>query len=78
VFADKVEPMASVSALNWTFLSNAAALKVGDLVSADAGGMPIYRVVALADGKAWLNDEEHAAQQVMPVDRFRWKAALSR
>ena len=70
--------MSSLSAVDWVLLSGNADIEVGDIVSADAGGMPIYRVVALADGKAWLNDEEHAAQQVMPVDRFRWKAALSR
>jgi hypothetical protein len=70
--------MSSLHAVDWVLLNGDAAIEVGDIVSTDAGGMPIYRVVALADGKAWLNDEEHTAPQVMPVDRFRWKAALSR
>ena len=70
--------MSSLSAVDWVLLTGDSAIEVGDIVSADAGGMPIYRVVALADGKAWLNDDEHPAPQEMPVDRFRWKAALSR
>lgn len=70
--------MSSLSAVDWVLLSGNVDIAVGDIVSTDAGGMPIYRVVALADGKAWLNDEEHTQPQVMPVDRFHWKAALSR
>lgn len=68
--------MASVSALNWTPLSNPAAVKVGDLVSADAGGMPIYQVVAIEEeGRAWLRREQTAQTLQMPLNRFCWKAA---
>jgi hypothetical protein len=70
--------MSSVSAVDWVLLTKDASIEVGDIVSADAGGMPVYRVVALADGKAWLNDDDHPTPQEMPVERFHWKAALSR
>jgi hypothetical protein len=70
--------MSSLHAVDWVLLNGEANIEVGDIVSTDAGGMPIYRVVALADGQAWLNDEDHAQPQVMPVERFRWKAALAR
>ena len=63
------------SAIDWTILDHAAAtpVAVGDVVSTDAGGMPIYRVVALAGDQVWLDDERHAAVRVMPLDRFRWR-----
>jgi hypothetical protein len=66
--------MASVAAVNWVLLSEDAA-KVGDVVSADAGGMPLYHVVALAEGRAWLRDDRRPAVYDLPLDRFRWKAA---
>ena len=67
--------MVSVSALNWTFLPNASAVKVGDLVSADAGGMPIYEVMAIEEGRAWLRREETSQALEMSLDRFSWKVA---
>ena len=67
--------MAAMAAVNWVLLAEDAA-KVGDIVSADAGGMPLYHVVALAEGRAWLRDEQHPVVQVLPLERFRWKAAL--
>ncbi|CAN7598442.1 hypothetical protein LJR225_004501 [Phenylobacterium sp. LjRoot225] len=63
--------------LDWVLLAKDA-VSVGDLVSADAGGLPIYRVMAVADGKAWLQDERRPAVQVMPLDCLRWKAANRR
>jgi hypothetical protein len=44
-------------------------------VSAEAGGLPVYRVLKLEDGRAWLRDEEHNADMISPLGRFRWKAA---
>jgi hypothetical protein len=65
--------------VDWVLLDSAApsSVKVGDLVSAEAGGLPTYRVLALQDGRAWLRDEEHSADMISPVGRFRWKAAPS-
>jgi hypothetical protein len=60
--------------LDWVLLSTDA-VSVGDLVSADAGGLPIYRVVKVADGQAWLQDDRRTSVQVMPLDRLRWKAS---
>ena len=61
-------------AVDWVLLAKDA-VTVGDAVSADAGGMPIYRVVALADGQAWLRDEQHASLLEASLERFPWKAA---
>jgi hypothetical protein len=65
-----------MSGVDWVFLAGVA-VEVGDLVSAEAGGMPIYRVVAIKDGQAWLQSEEHAALRTMPLDRLHWKAAAA-
>ena len=63
-----------MNAINWISLTKNT-VSPGDLVSAAAGGLPIYRVLAVADGQAWLQDDDHPAPQVMPLDRFCWKAA---
>ena len=65
--------MARVSAVDWLYLAQGA-VQVGDIVSADAGGMPLYRVLALADGQAWLRDEAHPDRQLMALDGLCWKA----
>jgi hypothetical protein len=49
-------------------------VQVGDLVSADAGGLPLYRVMSLDNGRAWLRDLETGADCISPVSRFHWKA----
>ena len=67
------------NAIDWTLLDHTAPdpVRVGDVVSADAGGMPIYRVVALDGGRVWLGDERQAHVSVMPLERFRWRAAAA-
>lgn len=69
--------MSGLGAVEWVLLADHGA-EAGDVVSAEAGGMPLYRVVAVADGQAWLRDEEHAADRVMPLARLCWKAAPAR
>jgi hypothetical protein len=59
--------------VDWVFLDKAA-VQIGDLVSADAGGMPTYRVVALEDGRAWLREGQHERIWVLPLAAVRWKA----
>jgi hypothetical protein len=59
--------------VDWVFLGKDP-VKVGDLVSTDAGGMPIYRVVSIEDGQAWLQDEDAPGLRQLPLDRFRWRA----
>lgn len=63
-----------MSVIDWVHLANDN-VKAGDLVSAEAGGMPIYRVVAVEDGQALLQDERGAELQTMPLHRFHWKAS---
>jgi hypothetical protein len=67
--------MLMASAVDWVLL-DAAALKVGDVVSADAGGMPTYQVVAMEEGRAWLRDNRHDFVWVLPLSGFHWKAAI--
>ena len=65
--------------IDWMLLNglDAEPAQVGDLVSAAAGGMPTYRVVALDGELARLRDEQHAREEISPLSRFRWKACPS-
>ena len=69
--------MASFRAVDWVLLDHTAdePVRVGDLVSADAGGMPIYWVEAVVEGGALLGDEARRTTQAMSLDKFRWKGA---
>jgi hypothetical protein len=62
--------------LDWAPLDHTSRrpVEVGDLVSADAGGMPIYRVLRLEAGRAWVATSAGAPARAMPLDGFRWKA----
>jgi hypothetical protein len=74
--AIKVKIMASFRALNWVLRESAEApVNVGDLLSVEPGGMPIYQVTAVSDGAVSLRDERHPPMQVRSLDAFRWKAA---
>ena len=68
--------MISFGVIDWVVLDHAAkdAVMVGDIVSTDAGGMPAYRVVALQGGRAWLRNDEHPFDWILPVSSFLWKA----
>jgi hypothetical protein len=46
----------------------------GELISADAGGLPIYRVVSLGGGRAWLRDTRDGTDRDSPLAAFHWKA----
>lgn len=62
--------------IEWQYLDSPAvgAVRVGELVSAAAGGLPIYKVMALSAGRAWLHDAQSGADRVMPLTHFHWKA----
>ena len=47
----------------------------GDLVSAEAGGLPIYRVLSVQDQRAWLRDERTGRDHIAPLATLRWKLA---
>jgi hypothetical protein len=53
----------------------ARSVRAGDIVSAAAGGLPIYRIMSLESGRAWLRDIETGSDQVTPFTGFHWKAA---
>lgn len=63
-------------AIEWKLLDPAAPdpVQVGDVVSAEPGGMPIYRVIGRDGDRLRLDDERHA-QQVLPLCAFRWRGA---
>ena len=64
------------AAFEWVLLDHAARdpVTVGDLVCADAGGMPAFRVIALDDSRVWLRDDNHPFDWVLPLTGFQWKA----
>jgi len=71
--------MTPTRAVAWTPLDPTAhpPVRVGDMVSADAGGLPIYRVMAWEEGRAWVAASPGAPARVMPLDRFRWRGTDS-
>jgi hypothetical protein len=66
--------MASLSSVDWILLAEDD-VTAGDFVSVEAGGMPLYRVIAVEDDKAWVSDDRHPMVRAMPLARLRWKAA---
>jgi hypothetical protein len=64
--------------VDWVLLDQVAQARVqaGDLVSVEAGGAPIYRVLRLAAGRAWLRDEVRAMDCIAPLSQFHWKACV--
>jgi hypothetical protein len=62
--------------IDWIYLNlaTAADVGVGELISAEAGGLPIYRIIALKEGRAWLKDLEDGTDRVTPLSAFHWKA----
>ncbi len=62
--------------IEWDYLAGGddPAIAPGELVSAAAGGLPIYRVMSLADGRAWLRDIRDGADRVTPLAAFHWRA----
>ena len=63
------------SSVTWAPLDHAARepVRAGDLISAEAGGLPIYRVVAWEKGRAWVSTRDGAPARAMPLDRFCWR-----
>jgi hypothetical protein len=61
---------------DWVYLDRAdeAQVRPGELVSAEAGGFPIYRVMGLSDGRAWLKNLRDGTDRVSPLRDFHWKA----
>ena len=66
--------------VDWVLLNEAAQaeVQVGDVVSVEAGGAPTYRVLRLAEGRAWLRDETRQMDYVAPLSQFHWKVCAYR
>ena len=64
--------------VDWVLLDEGGmdGVRIGDLVSAEAGGLPTYRVVALKDGRAWLRDQHTGADRISPLSCFHWKGRI--
>lgn len=62
--------------IDWVYLNlaNESDVHVGELISAEAGGLPIYRVMSLSNGRAWLKDLDDGSDRVTPLSAFHWKA----
>jgi hypothetical protein len=62
--------------IDWVYLNlaNLAEVRVGDLVSAEAGGLPIYRIMSLREGRAWLKNLADGSDRVTMLSAFHWKA----
>ncbi len=71
--------MTTTRAVDWTLLDLTASepVRPGDLVSAAAGGLPIYRVMALEAGRAWVSSRPGAPARVMPLDAFQWRGVAA-
>ncbi len=63
------------NAVQWVLLGRSVPVQVGDVVCTDAGGMPAYRVMALADDRALLRDDRDRDIDSLPLSRFHWKMA---
>jgi len=69
--------MAVSHAIDWALIDQTSdqPVAVGDVVSTDAGGMPIFRVVGLKGRQVELANERDAVIGALPIDRFRWRGA---
>ncbi len=65
-----------VAQIDWRYLDEGEqpTLKVGEFVSTEAGGMPIYRIMSLGDGRAWLRNIDDGADHLTPLGQFHWRA----
>jgi hypothetical protein len=71
--------MAGMGNIDWVYLNlaNAGDVSVGELISAEAGGFPIYKVMAVRDSRVWVKDLQDGSDRVAPIGAFHWKALLS-
>lgn len=65
--------------IEWVYLDRAdeSEVRQGELISAEAGGFPIYRVISLSNGRAWLKNLRDGTDRVSPLCEFHWKALLA-
>jgi len=68
-----------MASLDWVPLDHSTAdpVQVGDVVSVEAGGMPIYQVTAVADGMVSLRDGRRTPVPPRPLETFRWRGVAA-
>jgi hypothetical protein len=62
-------------AIDWVLLDHAASepVMIGDLVSAGIDDLPVYRVMALDEDRAWVATHHGAPQRMMSLAAMRWR-----
>jgi hypothetical protein len=62
-------------AIDWVPLDHAAGepVRIGDLVSAGIDDLPVYRVMALDEDRAWVATHPGAPQRMMSLAAMRWR-----
>lgn len=66
-----------MSGVGWSLIggSEFPAIRRGDWVSAEAGGLPIYEVVEIDRERLWLRDTISRRDHVLPAQTLRWRLA---
>jgi hypothetical protein len=64
--------------VDWELLDETARrdVRIGDLVSVEAGGAPTWRVLRLTEDRAWLRDEARQMDCISAISQFHWKANI--
>ena len=64
--------------IDWALVDWASVtpIAVGDRVSTEAGGLPIFEVQRIAGDRAWLRDVQTGRDHVAAKRQLRWKAHL--
>lgn len=62
----------------WSLIGQAQtpAIRQGDWVSAEAGGLPIYEVMEIDRDRLWLRDTMTHRDHVAPIKNLRWRLKL--
>ncbi len=61
--------------VEWLFIDHTTrpTLAQGDLVSAEAGGLPVYRIMDITDARAWVRDARSERDHILPTGHLRWR-----
>ena len=66
--------------VEWSFVDreSPAPIRSGDLVSAEAGGLPIYEVMEIDGARLWLREALTNRDCVAPTASMRWRIERER
>jgi hypothetical protein len=67
-----------MAGVGWSLIGGGEtpAIRCGDWVSAEAGGLPIYEVMEIDRERLWLRDTMSRRDYVLPAQSLRWRLAL--